>query len=277
MRVLAACNLFSIFTLSTGIPMRSCLMALLALYVLSGCSKMEATSVITSPTQNTNRTLAYAHSIQIEAEEKRVATIHAAALKACVEAVAEQCLIIESRLNTGRSSSAELKFRARPAGVQKIIAAINIKGEIINQTTTAEDLARPIEDTSKKLAMLQDYLSRLEALRSRASSDIDALIKISSELAKVQSEIEVLTGEKSYLVRRLETETLSISVSARHSKSFSTPISSALSNFLGNLSEGLSGAITAIAYLVPWSLALLVFAWAGRKVWQRWKGPRKNA
>lgn len=256
--------------------MRSFLLAFFALHVLTGCSKMEATSVNTAPSNNANRTLAYAHAIQIEAEEKRVAAIHAAALKACMEAVAEQCLIIESRLNTGRSSSAELKFRARPAGIPKLIAAINIKGEIINQTTTAEDLAHPIEDTSKKLAMLQDYLTRLEALRTRASSDIDALIKISSELAKVQSEIEALSGEKSFLIRRVETETLSISVSARHSKSFWAPISSALSNFLGNLSEGLSGAITAIAYLVPWSLALLLFAWAGRKVWLRWKDSKKT-
>lgn len=257
--------------------MKYFLVMVLALITVTGCSKKDGSSINKASEKNANRLMAYAHAIHVDTEEEKVVSVYEAAMKACREAISEHCVVLESRLNTGRNTSAELKFRAKPAGIQKLIVAISTQGEIVNQSTTAEDLARPIEDTSKKLELLRDYQTRLEALRPRTGNNIDALIKLNNELAKTQSEIESLAGEKSHLILRVETEVLGISVTSLHDKSFWAPISAALSNFLGHLSVGLSSAITAVAYLVPWLLTFLVFAWLGRKMWVRRKYAKKNA
>ena len=80
-------------------------------------------------------------------------------------------------------------------------------GTIIDQTTSAEDLAGPIADTSKQRELLLDYRQRLEGLRERAKTDIDALIKVTKELAQVQNEIEALNGKFAQLKQRVDTET----------------------------------------------------------------------
>ena len=92
---------------------------------------------------------------------------------------------------------------------------------VIEQSTTAEDLAGPIADSSKQLNLLRDYQFQLESIRGRVTSDIDSRIKINKELSQVQT-------------------------------------------------QGLSSAITGLAFLIPWALLLIAFTWTGRKLWRRW-------
>ena len=224
-----------------------------------------------------SRYMAYEHAIHLDVEEKKINAVYEAALMACQKAVADQCVMLESHLDTGRDVSAQLKFRGKPGGIQKLIAVLNAQGEIISQSTTAEDLSSPIQDSAKKLAMLNDYRSRLEGLRGRASESIDTLIKINKELAQVQSEIEAMTGERAHLMQRVDTEILNVSITSIHNRLFWKPISAALTDFSSNLSEGLSKAITGVAFLIPWSLVLAAFVWLGRKLWFRARRPRKNA
>lgn len=134
---------------------------------------------------------------------------------------------------------------------------------------TAEDLAAPIGDSAKKLAMLNDYRSKLEALRGNASQNIDALIKVNQELAQVQSDIESLSGERAHLIQRVETEILTVSISTSNSRAFWRPIGNAFSDFGINLAQGISSAIYGAAYIIPWSITLLLLWWGGRKIWSR--------
>jgi hypothetical protein len=186
-------------------------------------------------------------------------------------------VILGSELDTGRYVSAELKFRAKPNGIQKIISVLSSQGEVISQSTKAEDLAAPIEDSAKKLAMLIDYRSKLEALLGHANNTIDTLIKVNKELAQVQSDIEALTGQRTHLLQRVETEILNVTISSIHNRSFWKPILIAFSEFGSDFSKGVSGAITGIAYLIPWGLTLLAFIWIGRILWSHWKRPKINA
>ena len=263
--------------------MQVLLVAMLMLLAIAGCAKKEESSAGTSSEAKkesvggTSQYMAYEHIIRLDVEEKRVAIVHETVQAACREAVTDQCVILESRLATGRYASADLKFRAKPSGIKKLIAILSSEGEIINRSVVAEDLADPIEDSAKKLAMLNDYRSKLEALRGRASSDVDALIKVNKELALVQSEIETMAGERAHLVQRIETEILNVAISSIHNRSFFSPVAEALSNFSNNLSNGISSAITGIAFIIPWGLTLLMFWWAGRKLWLRRKKTSENA
>lgn len=250
------------------------------LVTLSGCSKIAPQAISAQvasperPSNNSGRYLAIEHSLQITAEEPKIASVHEAAQAACRDAAESQCVVLRSRLNTGKNASAEIRFRAKPAGIQKLIAMFSTQGVLINQSMSAEDLAGPIEDAAKKLALLRDYQSKLEALRGRASSDIEALIKVNQELSQVVSQIESLSGTRAQLSQRVDTEILSVSITSAQGKSWLRPVSNALSNFGANLAEGTSSTINAIAYLMPFTFVLLGLIWAGRKFWWRWRKPQ---
>jgi hypothetical protein len=266
-----------------GEPMKRSLLALLILIAMAGCAKKDESGAL-APAQsmakssdNASRYLAYQHSLRIDTEEHKVSAIFEAAQATCREASSDLCTVLESRINTGREASASLKFRAKPSGIRKLIAALSKQAEVTDQSTTAEDLANPIEDSAKKLAMLNDYRSKLEALRDRANSNVDALIKVNRELSQVQSELEAIAGKQAQLMQRVETEILSVSIRSVQNRSFWRPISLAIADFGANLSQGVSIAITGIAYLIPWAFFLLLATWVSRRLWRRWKGPKASA
>lgn len=257
--------------------MKRLIPCLLILAVLSGCAKKEEPAAA-APAKTMAReasapgsALAYEHSLSIDTEEQKVAATFEAAQAACREAASQLCTVLESRLNTGRSAWASLKFRAKPEGIRKIVLALSKEADVVEQSTSAEDLATPIADSTKKLAMLKDYRSRLEALRSRAGNDVDALIKANRELAQVQSELEATEGAHAHLVQRIETEILEVFIRSGEHQAFWKPIGFAISDFGGNLSRGISVAITGIAYLLPWAVVLFIGIWGGRKLWSRRK------
>lgn len=263
--------------------MRSLSIALLLMAVIAGCSRNDdSTSLAKAPsrsasTDGASQYLAYQHSIQIDTEERKVAAIYEAGQAACREASIDLCTVLESRINTGRAASASLKFRTKPSGIRKLISALGKQAEITDQSTSAEDLAGPIEDAAKKVEMLNDYRTKLEALRGRASSDVDALIKVNRELAQVQSELEAIVGKHAHLLQRVETEILNVAIRSDHNQSFGRPIALSMSDFGSNLSQGVSVAITGIAYLIPWVLILGLAALVGRKLWRRRKQLKGNA
>jgi Domain of unknown function (DUF4349) len=252
----------------------------MAALTLMGCSQKQvspfAADMMGAPGEvpaphSVNRYLAYEHVVSIDAEADEVPVLFDAAQKACREAVADSCAILDSRLSSGDVASASLKFRAKAEGIRKLIAVLSTQGKIASQSTSAEDLAGPIEDTAKKLAMLTTYRSKLEGLIGRSDNNVDALIKLNRELAEVQGQIESLSGEQAHLVERVETEILNVSISSYANRSFWGPIGDSLSEFSDSLSDGTATAITAVAYLIPWSLVVLLLVWAVRKLWSRRK------
>ena len=253
--------------------------ALLILLALSSCSKLDErvgarTSADAPSAEQSHRHLAIQHAIRIDADQDQIAALHEIGQTTCRQAVADLCTVLESQIDTGRAAYATLKLRARPEGVRKVIAALAKQRAITEQSSTAEDLAGPIEDGAKKLAMLTDYRTRLEALRERAGNDVDALIKVNRELAQVQSELETSVGNQARLVQRVETEILTVSIRSEHNRSFWQPIAFAINDFGGNLSRGVSIAVTGIAYLLPWAVLLALTTWAVRKLWRRRKPVR---
>ncbi|WP_020161540.1 MULTISPECIES: DUF4349 domain-containing protein [Methylobacter] len=264
--------------------MKHLLLPLLILMVVTGCAENEestamalAPSITQAPAGKASSFLAYEHSLSVDTEEQKVAEAFEAAQAACRGAADELCTILESRVSSGRAASASLKFRAKPNGIRKIVATLSKQAEVTNQSTTAEDLEAPIADAEKKLAMLKDYRSMLEALRGRAGNDIDALIKVNRELAQVQSELEASGGTHAHLVQRVETEILNVYIHSVEHRGFWRPIGFAISDFGRNLSKGISIAITSLAFLIPWVIVLALVVWGGRKLWSRRKRAETSA
>lgn len=254
---------------------------LLLVLLTSACSRNQGGALVvaadvTAPKETSVSMLALEHSLSLEVEEEQLAIVFERGLAACREAVSDSCHVLESRIHSGRMHSGILKFRAQPAGIKKIINALSKESKVAAQSTTAEDLAAPIADGAKRLAMLKDYRTQLETLRGRANNDVDALIKLSHELAQVQSELEAVEGTQTRLKQRVDTEILNVTLDTSTTSVFWKPITSALADFGGNLSQGISSAISGVAYLLPWVVLILFGVWGGRKLWRRSRTRRND-
>jgi hypothetical protein len=252
-------------------PLLALMLALMLALLLAGCSSKSAVEgALVQPARGgadkAARFLAYEHALQLETEQDKVAALFQAGQAACRDAAVDACVVLESRLTTGNQAYAALKLRARPAGIAKLIAALGKQSTITEQSTVAEDLAAPVADTEKKLAMLTDYRTKLEALRGRAGSDVDALIKVTRELAQVQNDIESISGQRAQLMQRVDTELLSVTIRSSQQQGFWSPVALAGKDFGANLAQGVAGAITGLAYLLPWLAMLLLIGWGGRKL-----------
>ena len=214
-------------------------------------------------------TLAYTRQIDIETEAGKVAPIFASARDACDAAAADECVVLDSHLSTGDEPSAKLVLRAAPAGIRRILESLRHAGGVTNESANAEDLAAPIADNERQLAMLHDYRDSLLALRARGGNDINALIRINQELAETQARLEAAAGAQAHMHQRIATETLTINVGAIREAALWAPIAQAGRAFGGNLSAAVAGTITFVAYVIPWGIVLLALGWVLRRLWLR--------
>ena len=172
-------------------------------------------------------------------------------------------------ISTGKYQSAHIRLRIEPEGVKDLLKVASNNGEIVQESTSIEDLAKPIVDNKQRLEMLEGHRNRLLALQEKAADDIEALIKVSSELSKVQSDIELATGERDFLHQRVSMDIVNFRFQVEYHRSFWRPIRESLSDFSNNLSDGISGTIIAIAYLFPGIIVLLAMFVAVRFVWKK--------
>jgi hypothetical protein len=144
-----------------------------------------------------------------------------------------------------------------PGAVEDLIAFAVSLGRLEHRSTQVEDLADAIQDTQSRIEMLTNYRKQLLELQAKAGTNIDAAIKVASELSTVQSRLEQATGQAAYQTKRTTTDIVSIHFSVTEHKVFWQPIREAGRDFLGNLSNGVSQAITAVAYILPWLLVII--------------------
>ena len=225
------------------------------------------------------RTLAYRHTLAVDVAEDKVVPVFEAGQAACRAMVAEQCTVLNARVTgpateqaRGRqAATATLTMRALPAAIPKLRAAFASQGVVSRQATSAEELAGPLQDGARKLALLTDYRAKLEALRVRAANDIDSLIKVNRELAEVQAELEAAAGNQAALQQRVDTELLEVTIDSASHQPFWRPIAGSVDAFGANLSQGTALAISGVAWLLPWAVLLGFVGWIVRKLWRRRK------
>jgi hypothetical protein len=126
-----------------------------------------------------------------------------------------------------------------------------------------------MQDTQARIAVLTTYRKQLLELQAKAGNNIDAAIKVASELSTVQSNLEQANGQAAFQIKRTTTNVVSIYLSVAGQKAFGRPIRDALRDFFGNLSTGISEAITAVAYILPWLIVVIPLLYLVRFLWRR--------
>jgi hypothetical protein len=187
----------------------------------------------------------------------------------CTADSAHHCTLLQSDLSTGQSPSGLIKLRIDPEAVEDLVTFAASLGKLEHRSTSVEDLADSIQDTQSRIEMLTNYRKQLLALQAKAATNVEAAIKIASELSTVQSELERATGEAAYQTKRVTTDIVSISFAVAEQRAFWRPVREAVRNFLGNLSDGVSQAITAVAYIVPWLFVVVPGLYLLRFLWRR--------
>jgi hypothetical protein len=220
-----------------------------------------------------NKYLAYRHSITIDIAENKLESSYNQVVNFCTKDTVFACTTLSSGLDkvkhmpSGKQMSADIRIRIKPQGVNPLIAVASKQGEMVHQSTYAEDLAKPIIDNNKRLKMLQAYQAKLLELETKAAKDIDALIKISSELSKTQSQLEQTAGKKAHFLKRTSMDVISIRFIVMKNRGFWSSISTALSTYSRNLSDGVAQTITATAYILPWLVLIICIVYLLRFLW----------
>jgi hypothetical protein len=252
--------------------------------VLGGCQQKQPSSAMGLAAQEASRwspantargdTLAYEHTVAVELSKEVLSERLREIEAACKADSASNCTIIESALRSReRLPSASIRVRLAPAGVEALITLAGRNGRIVERTTQAEDLAQPVADTQRALALLGVHRDRLADIMKRKDLPIDQLITVSKELATVQAQFESANSTHANLRRRIDTDLLTIGLSPPMTDIFSetTPVRDALRESGASFREALAMVIRFISASVPWLVVLLPSLILLRMFW-RWLG-----
>ena len=212
--------------------------------------------------------LAYQHTVVVDVPEADLSNVFQAVTDACAADRDNQCTLLNSDIVSGEFSRASIRMRVKAAGVDPLVRLAAETGDVVRRNTSVEDLAKSIADIDKRIAILTTTRDRLLQLEERGSDDVESLIRITTELTRVQADLEDLLGRSAYQRQRVELDILNIEFVVDSKPSFWRPIGEALSSFGENLSEGLADTILAVAYLLPWSILLILVVYVLRKLWR---------
>jgi len=211
--------------------------------------------------------LAITRHVQVELPGERIEPLYQALQAACAADAADGCVVLRAAYRGGSWIEADLTLRAAPAGVQKLLAQLHGSGGVAAESMVGEDLAAPIVDGQRRIAMTREYRDSLVALRDRQGTNIDALIRINQELAQAQSQLEAATGESAHLQQRVDTQVLTVKMTAPGDDHRPSPVAGALRDFGRDFGQASAAVITFVAWALPWLVLVVPVAW-GVRAWR---------
>lgn len=119
--------------------------------------------------QQRDKTLAYEHTISIELNKDALPARLRELEAACVVDTKSGCTVLQVDLRSAEDvPSGEIRMRLARSGVEPTIELASKDGKVKGRSTRAEDLAQPIADTERQLALLTLHRDRLtELMKSR--------------------------------------------------------------------------------------------------------------
>lgn len=231
---------------------------------------------------NQTDTLAYEHTVEVEIPRELLNARTVAIQNACRNDAVFGCSILDVSVRADDYyPSANVRLRLARGGVDSFIESASREARIRSRSTHAEDLAQPVADTERQLALLTIHRDRLEELMRNRNLSVDQLITVSKELASVQSQVDQFSTTHANLRRRIDTDllTLSFVIPAVEMSAAQTPVWDALRSFWTRMKQAFAEVISFIAIVVPWLIVLLPALFGLRWVWRcagRWLQRRQS-
>lgn len=213
--------------------------------------------------------IAYEHSLTIDVREDVIDAAYNSVVEACSSEQEFVCRVIDSSIQYGDYQNAGVSMRVEPAGIDQIAKTAIKLGTVVQRHTSTEDLTKTITDLDSRLSILKTTRDKLLLLEEDQTNDIDSLIKITTELTRIQGEIEQLTAQSAAQHQRVDMEVLSVRFTVDRYQSFWRPIKESFTEFGHRLSRGIADMVGAVAYLLPWSVLLVGIGLLARLAWKR--------
>lgn len=253
--------------------------ALLAALALSGCSAGTSGAYDMPAEVQSDGGAAYDESLQSGAEAPTAdrAQIITGTLTVTVEtpseAAGEAIRIVETAQGrvdgrqeyapaNGDKGSATLTLRIPADDLDATIDKLGALGEVVQISTTADDVTSQVKDVDARVKSLQASVDRLTALLATATS-VDNLVSIESELTQRQGDLESMLAQQRSLGDAVSLATITLSLISEED----APPPPAPVTFLTGLEAGwnsfvafISGAVVVIGVLIPWIVFLAVVA-----------------
>lgn len=224
--------------------------------------------------------MAYRYNYGISLPAQSVEPVMKQHMERCLQAGPSACQVLNASSNEHSEdySSAYLSLRATPGwldefrnGLETSLEASN--GRVIDSSVSAEDLTRRIFDADARLQAQTALRERLLALLETRDANLQDLLSVERELARVQAEIESAEAQLKTLRQRVSMSVMDIRYESRAravTQSAFSPVIEALTGFFRTLSHGLASVIGFIAVALPWLLFVILpgialFRWVLRR------------
>jgi len=175
-------------------------------------------------------------------------------------------------------SDAQITIRLPKDSFGSILPKLREIGDVISESTNASDITDQYVDISARLASARTLEKRLLELVAEKTGNIDQVLSVERELARVRAEIEGYEGHLRQWNDQIEMSTLSLSLQTKRPEIAAAPVhqstlgertSGAWSDSISALRELGSSIVIGTIAILPWLVLAIPGFVVGRKLWRR--------
>lgn len=250
------------------------LLAFALLPVLGGCGNKPAdvedsAGSLQGEPAKPGSTLAYEHSLRIQAAPETMQARVDELRAACNDARFGACSLLEVEVTAGDWPSASIAVRTVPAAVEPFVKLAARGNRIAWRQTHAEDLAEAIATATDRRGMLERQRDALAGMQSRKDLTPTDLVSIAQQAAAVEQALQSLAQEGAERDRRIETNKLTIAFASNRGDASSLGVGDLWEQFSDSFVEGVANAAEYLGYLLPLIFIAFPLALGWRAAWRR--------
>lgn len=221
--------------------------------------------------QPTTPLLAYAYAYTLELPAAQVSPVMTAHQRACVEAGPAVCQVVGASVTRPSEDRvfARLQLRARPDWLDRFHQGLAgdaeaAGGDISDSRIETEDLSRAIIDTEAHLSAKTTLRDRLQAILASRPGDLQQVLEVERELARVQGEIDAARSNLEAMRTRVRTSRLTLDYRSQGvlaPDDAAWPLKSALENALSVFFGAVGALVLFVAGALPFVLVIAPLVW----------------
>lgn len=169
-----------------------------------------------------------------------------------------------------------MTVKVPPSKFESINAMLQQIGEVKDLSVTLEDVTKQYTDLDTRITNKEVELERLYKLYNK-SDNVSDLLDVEREVTRVETELDLLKGEKQYLVSKIERSTIAITVYEEKpaSTQLTLPLESLGQWFFTAVAAAISLIVVAAGFLLPIAIVIMLLWFAYKKLFgEKKKGPK---
>lgn len=178
----------------------------------------------------------------------------ATSINTLIQARSGFVLDTQAHTNTRGDHSATMTLRVPAAQFEQTLGELRKLGSLRDEQIKGQDVTAEFVDVQARIKTQRQLEARLSELLEKAQ-DVETILKIESELARVRQVIESAQGQEKYLLNQVQLSTITVTLRPTHTTARATR---SLSQEIGEaFGDGREGAVVVVGGVIRLTLALL--------------------